>query len=139
VTDGRQEYGAGRTTAVETSSLRAPSATPLLQIAAAFDLAGEAMKAAGLPTPATFTPEGNFTADSGRRTVGDALQRGIRFTAVAAVVDSVALGVMHELSSAGLKVPDDVSVTGFDDVDALPGLDLGPDDRKNPCPCRLWP
>ena len=31
---------------------------------------------------------------------------------------------MHELTSAGLKVPDDVSVTGFNDLDVLPGLDL---------------
>jgi LacI family transcriptional regulator len=53
------------------------------------------------------------------------VREGIPVTAVAAVVDSVAIGVMHELNSAGLKVPDDVSVSGFDDVDALPGLDLG--------------
>lgn len=85
----------------------------------------EAMQAAGLRVPRNFTPEGDFTADSGRRAVRQALEQGIRFTAVAAVVDSVAIGVMHELNNAGLKVPDDVSVTGFDDVDVLPGLDLG--------------
>jgi LacI family transcriptional regulator len=85
----------------------------------------EAMTAAGLPTPPRLRPAGDFSAESGRLAVREALAKGTRFTAVAAAVDSVALGVIHELNAAGLKVPDDVSVTGFDDVDALPGLDLG--------------
>jgi LacI family transcriptional regulator len=84
-----------------------------------------AMEAAGLPTPAALTPPGDFTAESGRQAIREALQKGTSFTAVAAVVDSVALGVIQELANAGLKVPQDVSVTGFDDIDALPGLELG--------------
>jgi LacI family transcriptional regulator len=82
----------------------------------------EAMAAAGLTARHSV---GDFSAESGRQAIRAALADGTPFTAVAAVVDSVALGVIHELDLAGLKVPDDVSVTGFDDVDALPGLDLG--------------
>jgi DNA-binding LacI/PurR family transcriptional regulator len=37
-------------------------------------------------------------------------------TAIVAVSDIIALGVLEALASRGLKVPDDVSVTGFDDT-----------------------
>lgn len=43
-----------------------------------------------------------------------ALER--RPTAVAAANDALALGVIHVLRRAGLRVPEDVSVTGFDDA-----------------------
>ncbi|HEX2864936.1 MAG TPA: substrate-binding domain-containing protein, partial [Deinococcales bacterium] len=42
--------------------------------------------------------------------------RAFPFTALMAANDFVAIGAVHALRDAGLKVPDDVSVTGFDDV-----------------------
>jgi len=44
------------------------------------------------------------------------LASGRPFTAVLAFDDLTALGVMRGLNDAGLKVPEDVSVVGFDDV-----------------------
>ena len=38
------------------------------------------------------------------------------FTAVFSANDQMALGLMHALSQAGIRVPDDVSVIGFDDI-----------------------
>ncbi|NMA09152.1 MAG: LacI family transcriptional regulator [Clostridiales bacterium] len=40
-----------------------------------------------------------------------------RPTAVAAEYDDIALGLMRAFSEAGLRVPEDISVTGFDDAD----------------------
>ena len=39
-------------------------------------------------------------------------------TAVFAANDAMAIGVMHYLNKAGYKVPEDVSVIGFDDIEA---------------------
>jgi len=44
------------------------------------------------------------------------LASGIEFTAVLAFDDLTALGVMRGLAGAGLRVPEDCSVLGFDDV-----------------------
>ncbi|HSN12537.1 MAG TPA: LacI family DNA-binding transcriptional regulator [Propionibacteriaceae bacterium] len=84
-----------------------------------------AMEEAGLPTPDALHPPGDFNAGSGRQAVMEALSAGTRFTALVGVVDAVALSARQALQERGLRVPDDVSVTGFDDIDPLPGLDLG--------------
>jgi DNA-binding LacI/PurR family transcriptional regulator len=44
------------------------------------------------------------------------LQRGHPFTAVFAFNDVSAIGAIHSLREAGLRVPEDVSVVGFDDI-----------------------
>ena len=62
--------------------------------------------------------EGDFSFQSGLtaiRTLG--CEGGCRFTAVFAMNDLMALGVMKGLHSSGLKVPDDVSVLGMDDLE----------------------
>lgn len=44
------------------------------------------------------------------------LKKGSKFTAVFCFNDIAAIGVIRALTEAGLKVPDDVSVVGFDDI-----------------------
>lgn len=44
------------------------------------------------------------------------LSRGVKFTALFAFNDVSAIGAIRALQEAGLKIPDDVSVLGFDDI-----------------------
>jgi DNA-binding LacI/PurR family transcriptional regulator len=41
---------------------------------------------------------------------------GFFYTAILAASDNLALGLLHELRSVGRRVPQDVSVVGFDDI-----------------------
>ncbi|PHP52786.1 LacI family transcriptional regulator [Actinomyces ruminis] len=45
------------------------------------------------------------------------LARRVPFDAVIAFNDGLALGALHELATAGVRVPDDVAVTGFDNLE----------------------
>lgn len=58
---------------------------------------------------------GDWSARSGYR-AGRLLAREREVTAVFAANDQMALGLIHALREAGRRVPDDVSVVGFDDL-----------------------
>ena len=64
--------------------------------------------------------------EGGRRAARVLLARSPRATALVCVNDVMAVGALRELRTRGLNVPDDVSVTGFDNVTlaqfALPAL-----------------
>ncbi len=54
--------------------------------------------------------------DGGRQAARDVLSSGFQPTAIVCVNDFMALGVLRELRSRGLRVPQDISVTGFDNI-----------------------
>ncbi|WP_203135440.1 LacI family DNA-binding transcriptional regulator [Microbacterium sp. JZ31] len=58
-----------------------------------------------------------WTPESGASAVGELIARDAAFDAVVAFTDSIASGVLHALHARGIRVPDDVLVTGFDDVE----------------------
>lgn len=58
---------------------------------------------------------GEWTADSGYR-VGRELCGRRRFSAAVCGNDHIALGMVHAYAEAGLRVPEDFSIVGFDDV-----------------------
>jgi DNA-binding LacI/PurR family transcriptional regulator len=55
--------------------------------------------------------------EGGRRAARTLLAIQPRLTALVCVNDVMAIGVLRELRERGLRVPDDVSVTGFDNID----------------------
>jgi DNA-binding LacI/PurR family transcriptional regulator len=56
------------------------------------------------------------TLEGGRRAARSLLDRSPGLTALVRVNDVMAVGTLRELRAQGRRVPDDVSVTGFDDV-----------------------
>lgn len=60
--------------------------------------------------------DGTFTVLGAYRAMRRFLEAGTPFTAVFAASDEMARGVMAALEDAGLRVPTDVSVVGFDDL-----------------------
>ncbi len=59
---------------------------------------------------------GDFTEDGGYAAGRQLIARGGGITAVFAANDLTAIGLLRALTEAGLRVPDDVSVVGFDGV-----------------------
>ncbi len=66
---------------------------------------------------------GKHTYQGGHTAMQNIIHSGVRFTAVVASDDVSAIGAMHALRQAGLRIPQDVAVIGFDDQqDALAQL-----------------
>jgi len=76
----------------------------------------DALMAAGLAFDPALVIEGNFTEDSGQRALEQMLASGLDFTAVFAGNDQMALAAALALHRRGRRVPDDVSLVGFDDL-----------------------
>jgi DNA-binding LacI/PurR family transcriptional regulator len=76
--------------------------------------------------PNALVLHGDFDQQSATRLVGDLLSNDVAFTCLMAGNDDMAVGAIRRLEEAGLRVPADVSVLGFDDVDfawtVSPGL-----------------
>ena len=66
-----------------------------------------------------FYYAGRFSYESGYEGMQAVLRREPEVTAVFAMADVIAIGAMRALADAGLRVPDDVSVIGYD------GLKIG--------------
>ncbi|MWB99845.1 LacI family DNA-binding transcriptional regulator [Agromyces seonyuensis] len=78
----------------------------------------EALEAAGLEfDPRLVPPGGTWFRSDGARLMTEVLETGAPFDAVFGFNDAVAIGAMRVLQEAGRRVPDDVLVIGFDDLD----------------------
>jgi DNA-binding LacI/PurR family transcriptional regulator len=76
----------------------------------------EAMEQSGLPAEPELMVPTYFTVESGEAAVDALLARGIAFDAIVAASDLIALGAIRSLLHHGVRVPEDVSVVGYDDV-----------------------
>lgn len=76
----------------------------------------EALAAAGLPFDPALVAEGDFTTWSGLNSAKQFCSMENRPTAVFCMNDEMAIGAIQTFKSQGLRVPEDISVTGFDDI-----------------------
>lgn len=80
---------------------------------------------------------GNWTFEGGRAAARELLKTAQLPTAIFAASDMMAAGVMEELRAAGLRVPEDISIVGYDnlDIDVLlsPPLSSATVDFKHMC------
>lgn len=72
----------------------------------------QACEEAGVPAPAPI--EADWNPETGRQ-IGQKLGRDFNVTAVFAGNDELAMGIIRGLNDVGRRVPEDVSVVGFDD------------------------
>ncbi|HSE12962.1 MAG TPA: LacI family DNA-binding transcriptional regulator [Rudaea sp.] len=75
-----------------------------------------ALEARGLRAGAELQVDAISSEQSGFDAANALLERKVDFDAICAASDLIAIGAMKALSARGLRVPDDVRVTGFDDI-----------------------
>ena len=76
-----------------------------------------ALKRLDLPAPDEYVVEGDFFHDSGFEGAKHLLALPEPPDAIACASDSMAVGAMAAIEQAGLRVPGDIAVTGFDDAE----------------------
>lgn len=75
-----------------------------------------ALDAAGLDLDPSLVRSAQFSVESGREHAHDLLSRDDPPTAIMAADDEIAFGVLATAYELGIRVPQQVSVTGFDDT-----------------------
>ncbi|MDR2536831.1 MAG: LacI family transcriptional regulator [Treponema sp.] len=85
----------------------------------------QAMKEQGLPVRKATVFEGNIDLENGCILARRLLDAKLPVTAVLAAADILAIGAMKGLSEAGLRIPDDISIIGFDDLQIIGYLNPG--------------
>jgi LacI family transcriptional regulator, galactose operon repressor len=76
----------------------------------------KALEECGIPVEEKLIVEGDHTMEGGMDAAERLMTEKDLPTAIMCSNDMLAIGVMHKMSRSGLKVPDDVSIIGFDDI-----------------------
>ncbi|HEY5981807.1 MAG TPA: substrate-binding domain-containing protein [Microlunatus sp.] len=74
-----------------------------------------ALRQAGLTLDDSLVTHSLFTYDAGREVAARLLDRHDRPTAIFAACDEIALGILEEARRRAIRVPEDLSLIGFDD------------------------
>jgi DNA-binding LacI/PurR family transcriptional regulator len=80
----------------------------------------QALDSSGIPFSPELVVVGDFEPRGGREAAAALLERKVDARGLDAIVaanDAMALGVLDELSRLGIRVPDQVAVVGFDDIE----------------------
>ena len=76
----------------------------------------EALAQAGLELDDSLIRPGRYTFESGVDAAEDLMAKGAEFTAIFACNDEMAIGAMIACRRSGLRIPEDISIVGFDDT-----------------------
>ncbi len=76
----------------------------------------QALRSADLEAHPGLIKEGNYTPASGYQAMNELLNGSLRPTAVFIASDVVAMGAILAVRRAGLRLPEDVAMVGFDDI-----------------------
>jgi LacI family transcriptional regulator len=67
--------------------------------------------------------KGDFTREGGYKATKKLLEKGEEFTAIFASNDQMAIGAVRAIKEQGLKIPDNISIIGFDNIEASSIID----------------
>lgn len=76
----------------------------------------KALGDAGISADHTIMKDGDYKISSGYKNMLELLDEGGNFSAVACANDLMAVGALEALKDRGIKVPEEMSITGYDDI-----------------------
>jgi LacI family repressor for deo operon, udp, cdd, tsx, nupC, and nupG len=77
----------------------------------------QAMESAGLSIDNALIFPGDFSLESGAKAAEHYIAMDNRPSAIFCMNDEMAIGLIQGLKTAGIRVPEDISVAGFDDIE----------------------
>jgi DNA-binding LacI/PurR family transcriptional regulator len=86
------------------------------QVARRFGMFRQVVEAAGSKVEARYVRYGSFDPESGYDAMKSLLEERPLPTAVYGMNDLMALGAIRAIHEAGLRIPDDIAVVGYDDM-----------------------
>ena len=72
---------------------------------------------AGVPIRDEFILSGEYSIAFGREVAEQLLRSGVEFDAIITGSDLIAIGIVNHLIKRGIRVPEDVEVIGYDDIE----------------------
>ncbi|HEX7369538.1 MAG TPA: LacI family DNA-binding transcriptional regulator [Rhodanobacteraceae bacterium] len=76
----------------------------------------QALRTRNVPVDDALQVDAESSQHSGRRAAETLLERGVKFDAIFAASDIIAIGAMGALSEQGIGVPFEVAIAGYDDI-----------------------
>jgi len=87
------------------------------EVAHRYDGHCQALAEAGLSIDPLLFVSAGFQADDARQATLDLLRRGVRFDAIFACSDALAIATISTLREMKIRVPEDIAVIGYDDIE----------------------
>jgi LacI family transcriptional regulator len=77
----------------------------------------KALYESGIPIRPEMIKDGNWDIETAYRKMTEILESGSTVTAVYAAGDRMAIGAMRAIQDKGLRIPEDISIASFDDIE----------------------